>query len=850
MPSLATSILVLAASALIGGGLAALAWAFFRHHTQSVTPVTRDMVIENLNEGLLTTDAQQRIVDINPAACRIFGLTRTQVLGQSISAILGPYLDLADRTQALAEATGEIVVGEGAAQRVFQIHTSPLSRRPGALAGWLVVIRDIMAFKQAEQALYLAKVAAESANQAKSAFLAIVSHEIRTPMNGMISMADLLLETKLTTQQREFGQIIRNSSTTLLRMTNDILDFSKIEAGQLDLDEHPFVLRECAESALDLVAATAMEKDLDLACLIDADVPIGIVADSARLRQILVNLLHNAVKFTERGEVVVSIRSEYKALRAEVKRAPNNQLPAARSPHYGYELHVLVRDTGIGIPADRIGHLFRLFHQSDASVARNYGGTGLGLAISKRLVELMGGRMWVESQIGQGSTFHFTIGVQADEVAPPGYLLGVPLGLRGCRVLIVDDHSATRQMLAMQLEAWAMEPVAVASGEAALALVQAGETFDLAILDMQMPGMDGLTLAGELRHYHAAASLPLVMLTSLGQQINDARFTYVAASIAKPIKTAQLHTLITVFANRPHAQLADDAAAELDDEHNLFDPDMARRLPLRLLVVEDNEINQEVLVQILAQLGYQARIAENGVVALEALRCAAYDIVLMDVQMPQMDGLETTRRIRSEIAPDQQPCVIAVTANVVRGEREECFAAGMDGYISKPIDLRQLIAAIEQAGTHASAISGGIGASPPEAVPTPSAAKPDDDSILNAAALQRLYSSLGPQVGTVLPGLLKSFAENAGQLHKAAREMHTPEGIITFHRAAHTLKANGELFGALTLAEHCRELEHCAKVGTLEGADELLVQIEVEFARALAALHALLADPTNDKMTR
>ncbi len=696
----------------------------------------------------------------------MLGLTRTQVLGQPLSAILGHHLDLADRAHPSTQISSEIAVGEGVAQRVLQLRMSPLARRPGTLAGWLVVIHDMMALKQAEQA----KAAAESANQAKSVFLAIASHEIRTSMNGVVSMADLLLGTKLTSQQREFGQIMHSSSSTLLQIINDILDFSKIEAGQLDLDDHPFVLRECAESALDLVAAAAMEKELDLACLIGVDVPIGIVADSTRLRQILANLLHNAVKFTERGEVVVSIQAKYKALRHEVDH--NNPQARARTPPYGYELHVMVRDTGIGIPKDQIEGMFDLFHQSDTSITRKYGGTGLGLAISKRLVELMGGRMWVESQVGQGSTFHFTISVQADTGALPGYMIGVPSHLRGCRVLIVDDHIATQQMLATQLRAWAMESVAAASAEAALELIQAGESFDLAILDMQMPGMDGLALATQIRRYRAAATLPLVMLTSLGQQISDTRFAHAAASIAKPIKTAQLHTLITVFANSPSAQLADSAAVDQDDDQHLFDPDMARQLPLRLLVVEDNEINQEVLTQILAQLGYQASIAENGVVAIEALRREFYNIVFMDVQMPQMDGLETARHIRSEIAPDRQPQIIAVTANVVRGEREECFVAGMDDYISKPIDPRQLIAAIKRAAEHTLATSAADDAWPPDATAASPAAKHDEDgTILDSGALQRLHVALGPQVGTVLPSLLKSFAENADRLHTAAHEL-------------------------------------------------------------------------------
>jgi CheY-like chemotaxis protein/HPt (histidine-containing phosphotransfer) domain-containing protein len=514
-----------------------------------------------------------------------------------------------------------------------------------------------------------------------------------------------------------------------------------------------------------------------------------------------------------------------------------------------------VKDTGIGIPEDRTTRLFRSFSQGDISISRKYGGTGLGLAISKRLTELMGGTMWIESQIGQGSTFHFTIAARADQSVQPAYLSSVPVPFLGCRVLIVDANATSRRVLAAQLQSWSMRPVAVASSEEALALIQESMAFDLAILDMQMPGMDGLTLAGEIRRYRDASALPLLMLTSLGQRIDDAHCGDFAAALAKPIKTGQLYdTLITILANSTRAQLPDNFVIEPDDEQNLFDPGMAQRLPFRLLVVEDNEINQEVLVQMLAQLGYHADIAENGLIALEALGRETYDIILMDVQMPQMDGLETTRRIRGEIASSRQPCIIAVTANVVRGEREECFVAGMDDYISKPIDPHQLIAAIEQASVRPQAATPAIGAAsatpaarPPPA--TPQTKQAADGALLNTAALQRLNVALGHQAAMLLPNLFKSFAENAGRLRAALHEVSPQSRLESLHRAAHTLKSNSDLFGAPTLAELCRNLERRTKAGSLEGAEEMVTQIETEFARVQTALETILLDLRAGKLS-
>lgn len=761
------------------------------------------------DEAIIATDGSQRIILFNQGAERIFGYTAQEVMGERLDILLPARLrSIHDRhvqafggTRKAARRMAERgeIVGMRKDGTEFPAEASISKLSADGEPVYTVILRDITERKRRDEEWRQAKEAAEEAAYAKSMFLANMSHEIRTPLNAVIGMTSLLLETPITPEQKEYAETIRASGEALLTIINHILDYSKIELGKLQLEWQPVDLRRCIEDALDVIAPAAIERDLDLAYLMGDNVPAFVTTDVTRLRQVLVNLLSNATKFTDRGEVTVSV-------------------DAAELPSGHYEVHFAVRDTGIGIPADRQAQLFQSFSQLDVSTTRKYGGSGLGLAISKRLVEMMGGAIWLESTVGVGSTFHFTIEAQK---AGPGlarsYLQERSSALTGKRILIVDDNTTNRRIMVKQCLLWGMLPSAVASGVEALDLIRHGHAFDAAFLDMNMPEMDGMMLASQIRQLRDAQSLPLIMLTSMMQRPRAGALEAVgvAAFLSKPIKASQL---FDVLANTVSGGQGVETGSVVEAEGAA----LAEQRPLSILVAEDNAINQKVMLSLLARFGYRADAVADGVEVIDALERQRYDVIFMDVHMPQMDGLEASRRIVQRYPREERPRIIAMTANAMPGDRESCLAAGMDDYLAKPIELRELRAALEST-------TGAREAARPHRPETPPVA-------LDSRRIESLKLLRQDGGKSLVNELIDMFHAEAPKHLQLMDDAIAAGDAVRLKELSHRFQSSLDNLGLIEMSRHSMELERLARQGELAPAQQVMPRLRAAYARALPLL--------------
>ncbi|HVB87618.1 MAG TPA: response regulator [Candidatus Dormibacteraeota bacterium] len=771
-----------------------------------------DSLIKNTPLGIVAIDEHDAVQMCNPAFEKLFRFRQKDICGLPLFGLLsGPELDgevHANRQRLVRKQITHLVTvrkrSDGTLVNV-EAYSVPLLNE-GKVTGAVVLYQDITERKRAEEALLRAKEAAEAANRAKSEFLANMSHEIRTPMNGIIGMTELALDTNLSNEQREYLGMVKASADSLLTLINDILDFSKIEAGKLEFERIDFAFQQSIAEIVKVLAMRAHQKGLELAWRVGPGIPERLKGDANRLRQILVNLVGNAVKFTASGEIVVDVE----------KQAEDSS---------GMLLHFRVRDTGIGIPKEKQAMIFEAFTQADSSASRNYGGTGLGLAITTRLINLMGGRIWVESEPGAGSTFHFVIRFEfADENGAD--LSGISRELvKALSVLVVDDNQTNRAALVELLSRCGMYPTAVASGEAALQAMdtarEESRRFHLVITDMQMPGMHGIELIAKIRQRVDCSAVPIILLSSSvrPEEAFHARELSIVAYLTKPVQPAELLDAI--------AAVMDTKAAVDPAPQRLSAPEPTRKL--KIVLAEDNAVNRRLATALLEKHGHEVCSAENGRETLAVLERERADIVLMDLQMPVMDGFEAIRAIRSKErrAGGHLP-IVALTAHAMQGDRERSLEAGADDYVTKPIRTAELFAAIGRA-TEQDHQRAGI-------MPDESRSRGANgaQALDLAAALDRLEGDRD-----LFAELVRLFVEECPVAMKEIRQALQNGDAHLLDRLAHTIKGSSASLGANRVSEAALLLEMRARSAALQNAGELVDSLQAELDRALPELESL-----------
>ncbi len=764
-------------------------------------------IFESLKKPVFLLDSNNMIININHAGTELlkdFSVPGSVYYSQNSLENKLPFLEeeLSSFTSAgepECDFTKELDTVSG--KRYFQIKLKKMLDVSEKFGGNIAIMDDITELNLIQEELIRARDMAESASRAKSSFLASMSHEIRTPMNAIIGMTSLLFTTELSHEQEEFIEVIRRSGNSLMGVINDILDFSKIESGQFKLEESPFNIIDCVEEALDIVSPKAGKKSLEIAYICDKSVPYHIKGDITRLRQILVNLLDNAIKFTEKGDIVLSINSKHLV-------------------DHDYEIQFSVKDTGIGIPHERFKYLFKPFSQADSSITRKYGGTGLGLTISKLLVEHMGGAIYADSVPGKGTTFHFTIIVKTDTVKPSFYFEASHV-LTGMNILIVDDNEINRFMLTQVCEKWGMVCVNASCASEALSVLEQNKTVHIALLDMAMPEVDGITLAEDIRKL--GHNFPMFLLTSIDKIFSQKDLINFTGYLIKPIKLSHLYNkLIEVITGK-------SVSVFKPHDKPSFDPLMAEKYPLTILVVEDNLVNQQVILSMLEKMGYMADVAWNGIEAIESLHRQPYNLVFMDVEMPEMDGLTATSRIRQEFPSERQPCIVAMTAKVFREDIKKCYDSGMDYYLGKPVQVKELVKVLTKSKELHSSSEKDI------TMEKVISEKSSEESV-NMENFENLKKLVGE--GKAFDLVDKYLNDSQGLLEKI-KESFRENKLTGIRISSHTLKSSSTHFGAIILAGLCQEAETMADTCKTEGLREKISSIEDEYKRVRLELEKI-----------